>query len=181
MSQVSEHYACFRRLSKLTSGAMLIKVTSWIITALNAFFFFSYRNVYHFFKESNTGPGFNSFAFLLTSYCYSVEGTFLVVVDESWIGDSEFHGYRLRRCYCICCCQVYSKGVEITQNSWFCIPVNYIVHSPEDRWQMLVLQSYWSRSIKNSWSFGGLFCEYKQGSRLKDRFPFVSLIEHAHA
>lgn len=106
---------------------------------------------------------------------------FFVVVDESWIGDSEFHGYRFRRCYYIFYCQVNSKGVEITQNSWFCIPVNYIVHSPEDRLQMLVLQSYWSRSIKNSWSFSGLFCEYKQGSRLKDRFPFVSFIERAHA
>ena len=41
----------------------------------------------------------------------------LVVVDESRNGDSEFHRYRLRRCYYICCGLVYSKGVEITQNS----------------------------------------------------------------
>lgn len=121
-------------------------------------------------------------AYLLMLFCWGdFSCFFFVVVDESWIGDSEFHGYRFRRCYYICYCQVNSKGVEITQNSWFCIPVNYIVHSPEDRLQMLVLQSYWSRSIKNSWSFSGLFCEYKQGSRLKDRFPFVSLIERAHA
>ena len=126
-----------------------------------------------FLKNPIRDPGSIPLHFCLPLNAILLRVLFLVVVDESWIGDSEFHGYRLRRCYCICCCQVYSKGVEITQNSWFCIPVNYIVHSPEDRWQMLVLQSYWSRSIKNSWSFGGLFCEYKQGSRLKESWKIV--------